>query len=669
MRVEPLDLAPIRATRALLLFGVLYAALVWLGYGLREPGSLTIIWPGAGLLFVTLWFAPARQWLWVLLVQITVEVLVDLQRSNSLQLHWSLLFAAADSVDGMVGASIARVLVADATQARILQVTECIGAAAAGAAVSATLGALAAVYALGDVSYAQHWQIWWAGNWLGSLTIGPVVLFWALRWRLPDIAPGVERYSELLLHSIIILGATVWIFSAAPTSITTLLQLPFILIALFVVVSFRVPPRWAVTLAAATVLLAAWFASQRLGPFAIDQNHFARVISLQLFCATLVIFMLLLGVGLLEKQRAVDELLISEQRYRYFVAQSPEAVWRLELREPMPAGLQIKQQMEWLKAHAYTAEYNNSYRRMRNPADPLTGEPAAWHTDVEWSAILENHLQAAARQNYTIEGLRYSFPHSDGPREYWAALSGVHEAGQLTRIWGVAQDITALTRVSDRLERESLKLRQYALDLSQAEERARRTTAVDLHDGIGQLLFALGMNLGRLRAEQPANVNPALVDAERQLKDIQRMVGTVIADLSPPGLYDLGLLAALKWLAHRHELADGLRVTLDVMQPEPELDPDTRALVFRVVRELLRNVVKHAGTDSATVQIQANAAEFLLNVSDAGIGSAGAPADVDIGGFGLFSIRERLQAIGGSMVVATAAQRGFRVEIRLPYEH
>ena len=381
------------------------------------------------------------------------------------------------------------------------------------------------------------------------------------------------------------------------------------------------------------------------------------------FCASLLVFTHLLSVGLLEKRRTLEHLTLSEQRYRNFVAHSSEAVWRIELTRPMPPDLPVAAQVDWLNTHAHVAEYNRAYELMASPADP---EPTAWRSDIPWAAVYAGHLAEAAQQGYSVEGLRYTVRGPDSDREYWASFTGVIEEGRLTRIWGVAQDISTLARTAARLEREQAKLRRYALDLSQAEERARRTTAVDLHDGISQLLFAMGINLSRVRSEGSGEAHPSLSEAQVQLQVVQRMVSTVIADLSPPGLYDLGLAAALNWLARRHDVADKVHISVDVQQPELDLDLDTRVFVFRVIRELLRNVVKHARCDIAAVEVRQDDREVHVTVADDGVGMESGRAQAEGGGFGLFSIRERVHSVGGTVEVTTAPGRGFRVDVRVP---
>jgi integral membrane sensor domain MASE1 len=288
------------------------------------------------LLLAALFLTSARVWTWLLGLQWLIGIGVDYLLAERFHPFWSTMFVAADSLDGAVGASVATFLIRQPAQPRIRQVLGFFAAAGLGAAASALLGALCAVNVLGDANYLHQWQIWWAGNWLGSLAIAPVVLTWAVRWRLPDLSVRTAHRWDLIAISIVLMGMTQWIFSATPGSLTTFLQLPSMLLAILIVAAFRLPPRWSTTLAATAVLLASYHSSQGLGPFTAQPDLFARIGSLQFFLATLLVFTFMLATVLLEKQRTFEQLTTSEERYRQFVTHSSEAVWRVELDEPMP---------------------------------------------------------------------------------------------------------------------------------------------------------------------------------------------------------------------------------------------------------------------------------------------------------------------------------------------
>jgi signal transduction histidine kinase len=665
------SLAPRYRAAALAGFGLAYAALDILGSELRiQHGTLVIIWPAAGLLLVALFLAPPRIWIWLLSLQLGIGVLVTYLLTQHFRLGWAVIYAAADSLDGIVGATLAIRLIPQPAQPRIRQVIAFFAAAGLGAAASALIGAFCAVHVLTDASYWHQWQLWWAGNWLGSLAITPVALTWAIRWRLPDLAVRNFRRLELVVTAAVLVAMTEWIFSAPPASLslTTLLQLPPMLLALLVVAAFRLPPRWSTTLAATVVLLAAHLSSHALGPFAAEPDPFARIGSLQIFLATLLVFTFMLATVLLEKQRTFEQLNTSEERYRHFVTHSSEAVWRVELEQPMPVGLPIDAQLAWLKQHARIAECNLSYQRLQDGQEgaPINSRPL--RSDVPWSAIYLEQLDAAARQGYSMDGLRFTLPTNAGPQVYLANFSGVVVDGKLIRIWGVARNVTQLTDLNERLRREQDRLQAYAHQLVGAEERARRTIAVNMQKGVERQLAELNTTVDAIASRAPAGLRQLLDGLRATLGEVQEHTRRLIEDVSPPGLYDIGLGAALQWLAIYMRGRDALHVALTIRLNEQILALNMRVLIFQVIRELLRNVAAHARVDSAQVNVAQSADELTIEVIDNGVGFDWQydlftdPAR----GFGLFSVADRVRTADGRFTVDTAPGKGCRVTVHLP---
>jgi integral membrane sensor domain MASE1 len=166
-----------RRVASLVAFGSSYFLLAALGLVLRERSQqLTIMWPAAGLLFMALWMSPRRNWIWIIGVQMAVELAIDAVRSERFIWQMHPLFIVANSLDGIVGALVASRLMATPHIPRVRHVLQFLGAVALGSTASATLGALGAVHLFGGAHYLREWQLWWTGNWLGSLCIASVVM-------------------------------------------------------------------------------------------------------------------------------------------------------------------------------------------------------------------------------------------------------------------------------------------------------------------------------------------------------------------------------------------------------------------------------------------------------------------------------------------------------------
>jgi signal transduction histidine kinase len=655
---------------SLAVFGLLYSVLVLLGLLLRESSQqLTILWPAAGLLFMALWFTRPRNWIWILGVQMTVEIAIALARSDYFTWHQYAPFVLANSLDAIVGALVARQLMKTPELPRVRHVLLFVAAVALGAAASAVLGAFGSAQLPGGGHYLREWQLWWAGNWLGSLCVAPVVMAWAVRFRKPELAVPPPPTVELAVVGCALLAMTTWVFSAPPGSVTTIFDLPFVLLALVLVAAFRLPPRWCTSLAALTALLAAYFASRGMGPFAGDPNPFVRVGAVQLYLAAIVVINFMLSIVMLEMRNTLQLLRTSGERYQNFVEQSSEAVWRIELKVPMASGLAVNEQIEWLREHAYVAECNQVYLQLNRQLGLSETDAGRWRADVPWSAIYLEHIGEAAHQGYSTDGLQFTLPADARQLTYITGFRGVIEREKLARIWCVARDVTELIELNDRLRQKQDRLQLYARQLVGAEERARRATAVDLHDGIGQQLVGLAMTIEAAASRAPPEVRLLLGEATQTLCEVQSITQRVIADLSPPGLYELGLEPALKWLSIYMRGRDNLQVDLAVAPDAAAYDLDLRVLVFKLIRELLRNVVKHSGVQSAAVTVTESPDELRVVVEDRGVGFEWQLSlfEQRSEGFGLWSVADRVRAAAGEMTVDTAPGRGCRVSVVFPH--
>ncbi len=229
----------------------------------------------------------------------------------------------------------------------------------------------------------------------------------------------------------------------------------------------------------------------------------------------------------------------------------------------------------------------------------------------------------------------------------------------------------ALQARTNELMLSQERLRALASDLTLTEQRERRKLAGDLHDYLAQLLVAGRMKLRRASASMTdPSGSQLLQELDHIFQDSLNYTRTLIADLAPPALQEFGLTHALQWLSE-HMRAHGLTVRVQIEADSIELPDDQAILLFQSVRELLFNVVKYAQVKTATViwSKQSNA-ELRITVADEGKGfdrEAAAVKDPNSGRFGLFSIGERMQAMGGRFELESACGQGTRATMILPY--
>jgi signal transduction histidine kinase len=651
-------------------FAVAHTLLVLLSYELKESlNAPALMWPAVGLLFVTLWLTPRTLWPAILVTQYIIEAIIAALPPEPFDLTTDPFYPLANSIDAAAGACIVRWLVPDLRRVRMIQALRFVGATALGAAIGALFGAWVnvkdATEAVTLAQYLHQVQIWWAGNWLGHLVVAPVIFCWLSTLRSYHPVLALKSRVELVALALLLVGFSIYVFANSDRTISSLLQMPMVVMALMIYAAVRVPPRWVAGLFTLTALICAYLAALRMGPF--DRPEiFARTGELQTFLASIGVISFALSVSTAEKGIVMARLSEAEYRYRSFVELSTEAVWRIELEQPMPITLPLDQQLAWLCKTARVVEASRSYRQL----DPLapSGGPLPWRREVAWCAAFEDQLSTVVLKGYSIDGLRFTVDIQGRSHGFVTSFCGVVQDGYLLRIWGVARDVTELTDLNARLVREQDRLKMYARQLVSAEEKARRSTAVDLHDGIGQTLVGMAMTLDVARQHAPSDVALLVDEVRARLRDVQERTRQMITDLSPPGLYDLGLMPALQWLAVYMRGHDRLSVELDAEVREEWIKLDMRVLVFKLVRELLRNVVKHAGVNQARVMVRGDDQQLRIEVSDQG---KGFDSQIDMfgaraNGFGLWSVADRAQEVGGRFVMEASLGRGSRFELVFP---
>jgi CheY-like chemotaxis protein len=166
-------------------------------------------------------------------------------------------------------------------------------------------------------------------------------------------------------------------------------------------------------------------------------------------------------------------------------------------------------------------------------------------------------------------------------------------------------------------------------------------------------------------------VKAHLEEIDKILSDSLTYTRTLIAELSPAILYELGLVPALKWLGQQME-RHSLRVQVKDAKQAIQLSEDQGIFVFQAIRELLFNIIKHSGVNEATVTLAIQADQNLkVLVQDAGKGFQPSPNSriySQDGGFGLFSIRERAEALGGHFYIESAPGKGTQAALVLPLQ-
>ena len=229
-------------------------------------------------------------------------------------------------------------------------------------------------------------------------------------------------------------------------------------------------------------------------------------------------------------------------------------------------------------------------------------------------------------------------------------------------------DVTDRAEAATKERAYRMRLIALAAELTLTEERERRHLAEELHDRVSQPLAVANMRLSAAIDASDPTSHEELTLASVLLQEAIRETRTVTTELYPPVLHELGLAAAIRWLGDDFARTYGLVCDIEISSEPLDLDDDVETLVFRAAREFLVNVVKHAETLDAHLTLGSDGNDVELVVADEGRGFEPDPDSHSGGlqGFGLFSLRERLQHLGGSLEVSSVVGQGTTLSMRLP---
>ena len=228
---------------------------------------------------------------------------------------------------------------------------------------------------------------------------------------------------------------------------------------------------------------------------------------------------------------------------------------------------------------------------------------------------------------------------------------------------------TTLNGLLDRLTEDRARVRRLAAQVISAQDEERARLARELHDSTAQILTAVMLQLGAAARESTTPALDARIATLRELTaDALEEVRSMAHMMHPRVLDDLGLVAALEWLARQTAVQEGLDVHVTADAADAPIAAPLASVLYRVAQEALRNVIRHAGATHVDVVLRRSGADATLEVSDDGHGFDVERAEERRPGMGLFSMRERVALVNGRLTVTSSGRRGTQVVATVPLQ-
>lgn len=232
----------------------------------------------------------------------------------------------------------------------------------------------------------------------------------------------------------------------------------------------------------------------------------------------------------------------------------------------------------------------------------------------------------------------------------------------------LSREIVARKLIEEDLRKAGERLRASTAQIESEREDERTRLAREIHDGLGQALTGLRMDLSWLEKRLPGDQ----VEAAARTKSMFRLVDATLQSvqrissaLRPQVLDDVGLIGTLRWQATEFQVRTGIRCKADLPAEEPVVDRVRATAAFRIVQEALANVARHAGATRVDMGLQVDTDNLILKIADNGRGVSEAQLQ-DPKSLGLLGVRERAFLLGGTVAIEGKGGKGTTVTLSIP---
>jgi two-component system sensor histidine kinase DegS len=340
---------------------------------------------------------------------------------------------------------------------------------------------------------------------------------------------------------------------------------------------------------------------------------------------------------------------VSEQKYRYLFENASDAIWVQDV-------------------NGYLVDGNLAFER-------LTGLKVSEVRGVHLSRFMSEESLALAREvrNKLINGEEFEQPYEQQLRikpgvvkTVKMSTNAIVSGGRITGFEHVARDVT-----QEKQRQESMQA--YIKQITMAQEEERKRIARDLHDDVSPNILILIQKLDNLTSGQRLKLSALKQNIEglrNQAVEALEALRATAQGLRPRIIDDLGLVAALEWIAEELEKDQGIKTQVEVAGLDRALTPETQIVLFRIAQEALNNIRKHAQASRATITIEGKGNYVTMTVADNGRGfvvTERMGEGVSAGRLGIMGMYERASLLNGSLQIKSEPGQGTELAVTLPW--